>query len=378
MAHDVPQAQPPTTTSYSGPPATSPSTVTSPSGRVCATAKRTSKGSAVSESTKASASAASSERLRFSGDSQLQWRAVRTVPTWVQRYEDESELGEQGPMLPPPTHKSAQKSVWDSQRENVPVTPRSTANDGSRWKTFAEHSSGRPFTSASERKDLENGAVWGDDGLSAPWLAKKGEEEGDDGENSKREIFGISAQRRQIWYKRLHVILLNNPMVPLTFRAIIWVVSLIALSLSAGIYVLSARNHTPQLPSTILAIVVDAIALIYIIYITYDEYSGKPLGLRSPTAKIRLIMFDLVFIIFDSANLSLAFDTLNDVQQSCSALPGTSLASGSPDSSFVINQPICTRQRALASFLFLALCAWVSTFMVSVFRLVERVSRTNA
>lgn len=30
--------------------------------------------------------------------------------------------------------------------------------------------------------------------------------------------------------------------------------------------------------------------------------------------------------------------------------------------------PICDRQRALAAFLFLALCAWVSTFTVSVFR----------
>ncbi|KAK6512854.1 hypothetical protein TWF506_009019 [Arthrobotrys conoides] len=377
MAQDAPRAQPPS----SFPVPVQPATSTNVTGRACTTTKRTSKGSAVSESTKAS-TAATSERARFSGDSQLQWRAVRTVPTWVQRYEDEGELVDQGPVLPPPTHKSPQKSIWDNRRENTPVTPRpsASAGEGSRWKNFAEHSSGRPFTSASERKDLESGAVWGDDGLSAPWLAKKGEGEGEDQEDdTKREIFGISAKQREIWYKRLHLILLNNPMVPLTFRAIIWVLSLCALAFSASIYVLSKNNGTPQLPSTVLAIVVDTVALVYLIYITYDEYSGKPLGLRSAKAKIRLIMFDLVFIIFDSANLSLAFDTLYDVQQSCSALPGA------PDEEtfdyatrFFTNGPICSRQRALASFLFLALCAWVSTFTVSIFRLVERVSRTNA
>ncbi|EWC43471.1 hypothetical protein DRE_07550 [Drechslerella stenobrocha 248] len=338
-----------------------------------AAAKRISKGSAVSESTRTSGTG--SEKPRFSTDSQLQWRAVRTVPTWVQRYEDEADLISQKPTLPAPALKTPQKSVWDGQRENLPVTPRSaTANEGSRWRNFVEQSSGRPFTAASERKDLETGAVWGDDGLSSPWLATKGEGEGDDTDDNARAIFGISAKRRQIWYKRFHLVLLNNPMVPLTFRAIIWVVSLFALSLSASIYVLSAKNGTPQLPSTVLAIVVDAVALVYIVYITYDEYSGKPLGLRSAKAKIRLIMFDLVFIIFDSANLSLAFDTLYDVQQSCSSPVSEA---GISYSGRFTDHPICSRQQALASFLFLALCAWVSTFTVSVFRLVERVSRTN-
>lgn len=130
---------------------------------------------------------------------------------WVQRYEDEDELLDQSPpTLPPPTHKNAQKSVWDNRRDNHPVTPRPVVNDGSRWKTFVEGSSARPFTGHSERKDLESGGgpVWGDDGLSSPWLAKKGEGEGD--EDDAREFFGISAKRRQIWYKRFHVSCLHQ------------------------------------------------------------------------------------------------------------------------------------------------------------------------
>lgn len=136
--------------------------------------------------------------------------------------------------------------------------------------------------------------------------------------------------------------------------------SLVALALACTIFQESNKHDTPQKPSTIMAIVVDVFALIYLIYITYDEYSGKPLGLRSPTAKMRLVMLDLLFIVFDSANLSLAFDTLFDTRWSCRVPEGPNDADLLPD--------ICSRQRALAAFLFLALCGWISTFTVSLFR----------
>ena len=96
-----------------------------------------------------------------------------------------------------------------------------------------------------------------------------------------------------------------------------------------------------------MAIIVDAIAMAYLVYITYDEYSGKPLGLRSAKAKMRLIFLDLFFIVFDSANLSLAFETLSD------------------------NRPcaeVCGKQEALASVLLIALIAWLLTFSISVMR----------
>jgi hypothetical protein len=86
------------------------------------------------------------------------------------------------------------------------------------------------------------------------------------------------------------IMLLNNPMVPLSFRALIWVLSLVALAFACSVFHLSNKYDFEQRPSTIMAIVVDVVALIYLIYITYDEYSGKPLGLRSPKAKMRLSM----------------------------------------------------------------------------------------
>jgi len=92
--------------------------------------------------------------------------------------------------------------------------------------------------------------------------------------------------------------LLNSPMVPLTFRSIIWSLSLVALALAGNIFHMSMAYGVEQKASTIMAIVVDALALVYLIYITYDEYSGKPLGLRSPTVKIRLSMLGLSHQLF--------------------------------------------------------------------------------
>ena len=105
--------------------------------------------------------------------------------------------------------------------------------------------------------------------------------------------------------------------------------------------------------SPVMAIVVDAIALMYIIYITHDEYTGKPLGLRSARAKMRLIFLDLFFIVFDSANLSLAFEAISD-----SNVPPVCL----------LGFYVCDLQQALASVLLIALIAWMMTFAISVLR----------
>lgn len=110
-----------------------------------------------------------------------------------------------------------------------------------------------------------------------------------------------------------------------------------------------------------MAIVVDVVAIPYILYITWDEYTGKPLGLRSPKAKIRLVLLDLFFIIFESANLALAFAALTDENGSCETRVNG------------YNSILCHRVKALCGILMVALIAWSLTFSVSIFRLVERV-----
>ena len=126
----------------------------------------------------------------------------------------------------------------------------------------------------------------------------------------------------------------------------VWSFSAVALALACSIHHITDECRIRATPSTNMAIVVDAVALVYLLYITYDEYSGKPLGLRPAKAKMRLIFLDLFFIVFDSANLSLAFEA---IQGDC------------------ISQ-VCTRQKALASVLLIALIAWLLTFSISVMR----------
>jgi hypothetical protein len=108
-----------------------------------------------------------------------------------------------------------------------------------------------------------------------------------------------------------------HPLVPLLLRLIVLSTSTIALGLSASVHHLSDKYYYPQNASTTMALVVDVVAIPYILYITWDEYTGKPLGLRSPKAKIRLVLLDLFFIIFESANLSLAFEALTYENGSC-------------------------------------------------------------
>lgn len=150
--------------------------------------------------------------------------------------------------------------------------------------------------------------------------------------------------------------LLSHPLVPLAFRVTTLITSVIALSLACSIFRLSNKRRISQNSSTVMAIVVDVVAMPYIGYITWDEYTGKPLGLRSPKAKMRLVLLDLFFIIFESANASLAFDALINNPGAC--------GSGG-------NVGVCGRQGALGGILLVALVAWSLTFTVSIFRYVR-------
>lgn len=194
-----------------------------------------------------------------------------------------------------------------------------------------------------------------------------------------RAGYWMSDEKRKDVLPTLKRLFVQNPLVPLFLRILIIIFSACALALACTIFVFSKRKYDDQVieqqPSTIMAIVVQCCAIAYVIYISYDEYSGKPLGLRDPLGKMKLIMLDLLFIIFSSANLSLTFNTLYDDEWVCEV-------DNTPDlNSIGIYYPtvnsICRRQRALASFLFLVLCLWVLTFTISIIRVVDRVSTSS-
>lgn len=183
-------------------------------------------------------------------------------------------------------------------------------------------------------------------------------------------------EKRKDLVPTLRRILVQSPLFPLLMRILILMFSLCALALAVSIYILSQKKYDDssvnQQPLTIFAIVVQCFAIVYVIYIAYDEYLGKPLGLRNPLGKMKLIMLDLLFIICMLANLSLTFYSLYDDEWVCQS-------DNTPDlQALGIYYPtvssLCRRQRALASFLFLVLCLWVLVFTVLLIRVVDRVS----
>ena len=157
-------------------------------------------------------------------------------------------------------------------------------------------------------------------------------------------------------------------MIPLIIRLTVLTFSVLALGLSTSIYQLSHKSDCHRGPSTYLAIIVDTVAIVYTLYITFDEYTSKPIGLRSASAKLRLLFLDMFFIVFDSANLSLAFDALNDTRWAC-----WNESSEEDSLSCQKNKDLCTRQKALTATLLIVLVAWLITFSISILRIVERV-----
>ncbi|KAM3159538.1 hypothetical protein ACU8KH_05623 [Lachancea thermotolerans] len=249
--------------------------------------------------------------------------------------------------------------------------------DRNDWSEYLESVKAFYYTNGPLNQDLEAG------------LRREGSSNLDDTEENKLHTFlekqrsdfketrkhwrQLERQKKQKWVPTLRKLLLDSQYLPLSFRMFIVILSAIALGLAIRIFQNSkgelefSGSSVPQQASTIMAICVNSIAVLYLFYIAYDEFSGKPLGLRDPVGKLRLILLDLLFIIFSSANLALTFNTLYDKQWVCTE--GKYSEDELPKMEY-----ICRKQRALASFLFVVLFMWVVTFTVSILRVVEKMS----
>ncbi|KAI0022538.1 hypothetical protein F4780DRAFT_180376 [Xylariomycetidae sp. FL0641] len=173
--------------------------------------------------------------------------------------------------------------------------------------------------------------------------------------------------RKKTLLMRFWNFVLRHPIAPLIFRLIVLITTLAALVVACNIF---QREHDPDIfkngPETsqsIVAIVIDAVAVPYILYMVWDEYTGKPLGLRAPTQKVSLTLLDLVFICLKSASTALAFEAL--VYHS---------GDGSSRVPKYEQQERVSRHLAegLAALMLVGLCAWVLNFTISVFRLAEK------
>ena len=155
-------------------------------------------------------------------------------------------------------------------------------------------------------------------------------------------------------YRRVWNLIMRHSLSPLLFRLIVLLTSIVALGISGRIFVLEDNEDRDSAERTqsLVAIVVDCVACPYIGYMIWDEYTGKPLGLRSGVSKISLIMLDLFFIIFKSASTALAFESLSYHN--------------------VTETTVRQLAKALATFMLVGLVAWTMNFTVNIFRTVEK------
>ena len=254
----------------------------------------------------------------------------------------------QQPSRPAPKHKQKAEPgrLWDHLRTAEPyIQRRPFSEDAPMWREYIK-STRNPIIS----DDLPSVRVtheWLDQNgpdYSQPWLAGRGNE---NAENDAAHLFKHHKHKKTRW-QRMQRIILRNAIVPLAIRAIVLFFSIVAMCIGVSLW----RETKLPTSSMMMATVVDGFALFYLIGITYDEYTGKPLGLRSATAKMRLIFLDLLFIVCDSANLCLALEAVAHLEPGCVECDPHWL-------------------KALAAVLLIALVSWILTFAISVLRYVH-------
>ncbi|KAK7748812.1 hypothetical protein SLS53_000836 [Cytospora paraplurivora] len=282
-------------------------------------------------------------QMRISRDGFVEWDAAEPAMGPLKRKHVEMKRRRQ----------NQRGRKWDYLRSSEPVIIPNhlvrTADSNSPWRTFIEASKyGRQPGEKCEKVDaarLEE-LMPGFNDVSSPRIPDVTEER-------------MKRSRRKALHERMWRLLLNHPLVPALLRLFVLVTSIVSLALSGNLWhvyggsVLSVDGEIgPTLRSQwIVAIVVDCIVTPYVVYMTWDEYHGPQLGLRSPMQKVSLTLLDLFFIIFKSASATLAFDSLYGRK--------------SPREQKI-------KMEVLASFLLLGLIGWILNFIVNVFRLVQR------
>ncbi|KAK4541816.1 hypothetical protein LTR36_007348 [Oleoguttula mirabilis] len=325
-----------------------------------------------------------------------------SLPPWV-HINDDARLLQAPPSArpntrhyrPPPTHYKPGRK-WDHLRSpSPPLLSSPIADSQTRWRPFMysgpdpqEQQDGARIVSAAwmEEHMPAVGQGWREedemraDGEVQEWLSGKG--------LAYRGRWLISPERQERTVRLFWRLLLKNPFVPLFLRLTVLVFAAVALGMAARIFVhVAAVNADPDpinqcstRASTYMAVCVGSIAIPYLGYVTWDEYMSKPLGLRSASTKTMLLLCDLFFVIFASSNLSLAFDALYDHRWACFDEQYAIISGSGSSSSTVYNVPatcpnnpsICNRQKALTGMLFISLIAWLTTFSLSVMRVVEK------
>ncbi|KAL9057534.1 MAG: hypothetical protein Q9162_002266 [Coniocarpon cinnabarinum] len=284
-------------------------------------------------------------------------RTVRTIPPWIHSFAADESSAEQDqrsyllpsvPFIaqpphrnftPEPKHNAAKGRRFDYAREWDPVTARRPlALTAPHWQSFTAAATPpkipeEPGTIMDDEWEKENfkdlDSPWNPVGMGIDTQKPKG-------------FWLFNKERRRAAGPRVHRTLMQNSFVPLVLRLVLIIFVAASLGTSASIFSrTNSLNHPfssthpapsslsddsatcQQQPSTYLAVILATVAILYLFYITWDEFSSKPLGLRRSSDKIRLLFLDPIFFVFGAANVSIAMNTLLDRQWACfENLPG--------------------------------------------------------
>ncbi|KXT13409.1 hypothetical protein AC579_9916 [Pseudocercospora musae] len=322
---------------------------------------------------------------------------AETIPPWIHINENDEKAPfiQPAPVVPntrhykPPPTKYSPGRKLDSYRDAEPPLLSMPINvHQTRWIPFMQ-------SGPNLRETRNQGVImsWEWMGENVPIVKREWEEEDDldpMGSNRLKGFKGImyrgqwiiSPERQQKSVEAFWRLLLKNAFVPLVFRLTVLAFCCAALGLGSTIYQ-SVRevnkdndpyNQCAPRASTYMAIIVSTIAVPYISYITWDEYTSKPLGLRSVAAKTLLLLCDLYFIVFSASNLSLAIDALLDDSWACYETGAQVIGDVTLEipKTCPNNEGICYKQKALSGVLVISLVAWLLCFSISVLRVVEK------
>ncbi|KAE8223137.1 hypothetical protein CF319_g3778 [Tilletia indica] len=194
---------------------------------------------------------------------------------------------------------------------------------------------------------------------------------------------GDKQARERSYMARFRQFLLLNPFAPFAFRMINMSFTTATLAVAIRIHetLRSIGDSSLVGSSPILGIIFAPLTLAHVFTQIYMEYFGKPIGLWSVRSKLFYTLIELVFVCFWSAELSLAFDNLTTSPLECCC--GASKLFRAEEAAEAINQNpervgyVCRLQSTLAGLSFVSLLAYLIVLSVSLFRIFERLSRSQ-
>lgn len=183
----------------------------------------------------------------------------------------------------------------------------------------------------------------------------------------KAKWSSLRKNKFSLWRPKLMDVFFSSQYLVLTLRSIVVLLCICTIVLVTQILgdINNDNGRNPmalllQRSNLIMNLYINSLAIVYNTYISFDEFTGKPLGLRSPISKIRLILIDLLFIIFENTNFCFSFNSFTNNRRICGNNSGVILL-------------ICQRQRVLTILIFVLELLWITIFAISITRVIEKV-----